>query len=93
MGVEVGAAPAANGEMQAAIARVMERRILADYRKDAQFPEKFIYLISDMNTHVMHSLRFLRTILIECRLHRERQAPCATLPPTGRKKSQQSWKC
>ncbi len=35
------------------------------YRQDPIFAEKFAYLISDMNTHALHSLQFLRAILIE----------------------------
>lgn len=41
------------------------------YRRDPVFDERFDYLMSDMNTHVVHSLRFLGAVLIECLLRRE----------------------
>lgn len=57
----------------AAIERAMRQGMLDIYRRDPLFADKFTYLISDMNTHVMHSLQFLRAILIEYHLRRERK--------------------
>lgn len=45
------------------------------YLKDAQFSDKFDYLISDMNTHVAHGVHYLRAILIEHALRVEGKAP------------------
>ncbi|MDV3241562.1 MAG: hypothetical protein LOY00_07240 [Methylocaldum sp.] len=53
--------------------------LFSPYLGDKVFAEKFDYLISDMNTHVIHSLRFLGAILIECILRREGKAPHETL--------------
>lgn len=62
-----------------AIERVLRLGLLDGYRRDALFADKFAYLISDMNTHVMHSLQFLRAILVEYHLYRERQSPGTVL--------------
>lgn len=53
------------------------------YRHDPIFAEKFDYLISDMNTHVMHSLQYLRAILIEHHLRRESKPMQETLSREG----------
>jgi hypothetical protein len=50
------------------VLRVIESGVLDKNMKDPIFVERFNYLISDMNTHAMHSLQFLRAILIECHL-------------------------
>ena len=47
---------------------VIERGLLDDCLEDPVFLDKFNYLISDMNTHTMHGLQYLRAILIEHRL-------------------------
>ncbi len=39
------------------------------------FAQKFDYLISDMNTHAMHSLQYLQAILIDFHLRREGKHP------------------
>lgn len=57
----------------AAIREVMEQGILDEYRFDPSFSDKLNYLISDMNTHVAHSVQFLRAILIDCLLRREKK--------------------
>lgn len=41
------------------------------YLHDAIFAEKFDYLISDMNTHPVHGLRYFHAVLVECLLRRE----------------------
>lgn len=53
------------------VLNLIERGLFDDCMRDPVFVEKFNYLISDMNTHVMHSLQFLRAILIECHLRNE----------------------
>jgi hypothetical protein len=47
---------------------VIERGLLDDCMRDPMFVAKFDYLISDMNTHALHSLQYLRAILIEYHL-------------------------
>ena len=67
-----------------AIERVLRLGILDGYRRDALFADKLAYLISDMNTHVVHSLQFLRAILIEHHLRRERKPPRAIVSVAAR---------
>jgi hypothetical protein len=54
-----------------------------EFLDDPVFRMKFEYLISDMNTHVMHNLQYLRAILIETMLHREGKQPSDTLSDKG----------
>lgn len=49
----------------------LRRGALDAYRPDPAFAERLDYVMSDMNTHVVHSLRFLGAVLIECLLRRE----------------------
>lgn len=56
-----------------------EQGMFEAYRYDPVFSEKFDYLISDMNTHRLHSLQFLRAILIEYHLRQARLRPCDML--------------
>ena len=65
------------------ILRAVRQGLFSPYLSDVVFAEKFDYLISDMNTHVIHSLRFLGAILIECVLRREEKAPHETLSQTA----------
>lgn len=51
---------------------------------DPVFADKFDYLAADMNTHVLHSLQYLRAILIEHHLRRAGLDPCARLPAPAR---------
>jgi hypothetical protein len=67
-----------------AIERVLRLGILDDCLRDMLFADKFAYLISDMNTHVAHSLQFLRAILIEHHLRREHKPPRAMLSVASR---------
>lgn len=55
--------------------RALARGDFTLYRRDPVFAEKFVYLISDMNTHVMHGLQYLRAILIEYYLRAEDKPP------------------
>lgn len=48
--------------------RAIDQGTFADFLVDSVFHDKFAYLISDMNTHPLHSLRYLCAILIEARL-------------------------
>lgn len=57
------------------------RGVFEPYRADPLFAERFAYLMSDMNTHVVHSLRFLAAVLIECLLRREGKTPREALSP------------
>lgn len=54
------------------------------YLTDSVFAEKFLYLAADMNTHVLHSLQYLRAILIEHHLRREGLSARAPLPVAAR---------
>ena len=58
--------------------------IFGPYLDDALFAAKFDYLISDMNTHPVHGLRFLHAVLIECLLRREDKAAGNPLSPLAR---------
>lgn len=49
----------------------VEAMTFADYLEDPVFAAKFDYVVSDMNTHIMHSSQFLRAILVEFHLRRE----------------------
>ncbi|QXP83527.1 hypothetical protein [Methylococcus sp. Mc7] len=51
---------------------------------DPVFSARFDYLVSDMNTHVVHSLQYLRAILIESELRLEGKAPNQRLSAGGR---------
>jgi len=51
---------------------------------DPAFAAKFEYLAADMNTHVLHSLQYLRAILIEHHLRRAGLDPRARLPAAAR---------
>lgn len=62
-----------------ALEAALERGVFAPYTGDAGFTEKFDYLMSDMNTHPEHGRQYLRAILIEYYLRRERKAPAAPL--------------
>jgi hypothetical protein len=68
----------------AAIERVMRQGMLDGYRRDALFADKFAYLIGDMNAHVMHSLQYLKAILIEYHLRRERKPAGGVLSAKAR---------
>ena len=66
------------------IDRMLRRGLWNDYRRDPLFADRFDYLISDMNTHVMHSLHFLRAILVEYHLRLESRAPDGVLTSAAR---------
>jgi hypothetical protein len=55
------------------IRQAIEQGLFNQYRRDPTFEEKLHYLMSDMNTHVMHSLQFLKAILIEFHLRHEQR--------------------
>lgn len=57
----------------------VERGAFEPYRAETRFSRQFDYLVSDMNTHVVHSLRYLVATLIECLLRREGKPPQAAL--------------
>jgi hypothetical protein len=57
----------------AVLQEVIDRGLIEKYRGDPMFLDQFHYLISDMNTHLMHSLHFFRAILIEFHLRREQK--------------------
>lgn len=55
----------------AALAHACAAGLFFDDLSDAEFAARFDYLISDMNTHPVHGLQYLRAILVERYLHRE----------------------
>jgi hypothetical protein len=61
----------------------VEAGLFQPYRADAVFSGQFDYLISDMNTHPVHSLRYLVAVLIECLLRREGKGMRELLSPGG----------
>lgn len=54
-----------------ALTRAVKDEVFARYCCDAEFAKAFDYLISDMNTHVVHSLQYLRANLVGCLLRRD----------------------
>ena len=52
----------------AVLQAAQQRGVFAAYACDAEFRTRFDYLISDMNTHPVHSLQYLRAILVEFHL-------------------------
>jgi hypothetical protein len=50
-----------------------DRGVFTPYFGDAEFTGKFHYLMSDMNTHPVHSRQYLRAILVEFYLRREQK--------------------
>ena len=61
----------------------IEVGLFEPYRADPVFARQFDYLISDMNTHPVHSLRYLGAVLVECLLRREGKGPKAALSPVS----------
>ena len=55
----------------AVLQAAQQQGVFAPYTYDAAFRAHFDYLISDMNTHPVHGLQYLRAILVECHLRRE----------------------
>jgi hypothetical protein len=62
------------------------------HRRDAVFAAKFDYLAADMNTHVVHSLHYLRAILVEFYLRRDGRAPSDALPDDARREMRALWR-
>lgn len=61
----------------------MEEGLFNPYRSDSVFAEQLDYLISDMNTHPVHGLRYLCAVLIECLLRRQNKDAKAALSAAG----------
>lgn len=53
----------------------LDRGLFEPFADDGVFAVKFDYLISDMNTHIVHGLLYLRAILVEASLRRELKRP------------------
>ncbi len=64
----------------------IEHGVFADYLHDPLFEEKFNYLAADMNTHVAHSIQYLRAILLECLLRFECKGPREQLSDGARER-------
>lgn len=62
-----------------ALEAAIDRDMFTEYLDDAEFVTKFKYLMSDMNTHPLHSVQYLRAILIEYYLRRENKSPALSL--------------
>lgn len=74
------------------ILEAFRQGLFLPYLGDSVFREKFDYLISDMNTHVVHSFRFLSAILIECLLRREGKATHETLSSAAGDELAELWR-
>ena len=64
--------------------RAIEHGTFAPYLSDPVFADKFDYLAADMNTHVAHSLQYLRAILLEFHLRAEAKGPRDEISPDSR---------
>lgn len=69
--------------------QAIEHDVFAEYVVDPVFADKFDYLAADMNTHVFHSLQYLRAILLEFYLRAEGQDPRAQISPGARQRLEQ----
>jgi hypothetical protein len=63
--------------------QAVDAGLFAPYRGDPAFAAQFDYVASDMNTHPVHSLRYLAAVLIECLLRREGKSVKEPLSPGG----------
>jgi hypothetical protein len=59
---------AAQCRLAQSLERALDEGVFEPYLADPLFAEKFDYLAADMNTHVAHSLQYLRAILLEFHL-------------------------
>ncbi|BAV33704.1 hypothetical protein SCL_1393 [Sulfuricaulis limicola] len=66
-----------------ALENVFDRGVFTPYFNDAEFVTRFHYLMSDMNTHPEHSRQYLRAILVEFYLRRERKGRKEPLSPAA----------
>jgi hypothetical protein len=66
--------------------RAIDRGVFAPYVSDPEFARKFDYLAADMNTHVAHSLQYLRAILLDFHLRAEAKASTDRLAPESRER-------
>jgi hypothetical protein len=64
----------------------IERGVFAPYAADPEFARKFDYLAADMNTHIAHSLQYLRAILLDFHLRAEAKVPTDRLAPESRER-------
>jgi hypothetical protein len=62
------------------------------HRSDPVFAARFDYLAADMNTHVVHSLQYLRAILVEFYLRREGRAASDALSDAARREMRELWR-
>ena len=58
----------------AMLENAFDHGVFVPYFDDPEFVARFHYLMSDMNTHPEHSRQYLRAILVEFHLRRERKA-------------------
>lgn len=61
-----------------------QRGLFSAFIADPIFAQKLDYLAADMNTHVAHSLQYLRAILVEHHLRTEAKGPNEQLSPESR---------
>jgi len=69
----------------AALQSAQQRDVFAPYARDAEFRTRFDYLISDMNTHPVHSVQYLRAILVEFHLRIEHGGANQALSPAAQR--------
>jgi hypothetical protein len=60
-----------------------DRGVFTPYCSDAEFVARLHYLMSDMNTHPEHGRQYLRAILVEFYLRRERKGRQEALSPAA----------
>jgi hypothetical protein len=74
------------------LAAAVEAGHFQTYCRDPLFARKFDYLAADMNTHVIHSLQYLRAILVDYYLRGDGRAPSDALAPAARGAMQALWR-
>lgn len=67
----------------AVLQAAQQQGVFAPYTSDAVFRAHLDYLISDMNTHPVHSLQYLRAILVEYHLRSEQESDTRVLSPAA----------
>ncbi len=60
--------------------RAMDRGLFEAYVQEPVFADQLDYLLSDMNTHPVHGLQYLRAMLVDYYLRRDNKQPREALP-------------
>jgi hypothetical protein len=78
------ASHAAQRRFAAELEHAVDAGVFDAYVTDREFAGKFNYLAADMNTHVAHSLQYLRAILLEFHLREEGKGMREEISPSAR---------